>query len=151
MAYRLFWLVKDYVLVGQSYDVLTKEDLAANIVKSLELIQVADHPIHYIADGNNVRQFTLKLVDLQKILRPFADHPNLAWLLTLNSTPIERMIAGLAVQFLHSKARSFATLEDALKFLMDMDTTIPRVNPADAVKAAITGEMIAASEVKAKT
>lgn len=151
MSYRLYWLVEPYVLVNESYDVLTQAELTDFIEQSLKVIQSVDHPVHFIADGNNVHQFTVSLVGLQKLLRPFNNHPNVGWLITLNKTPVERMIAGIAVQFLRSKARAFGSLQDALVFLMSMDDKIPRVDAMEAIRLSADSPVIASAKPEQNT
>ena len=63
------------------------------------------------------------LRDLQKT--QFISVDNLGWALYISPSKMNRFFASIITQLTNKRGRQFATLEDGLRFLQDIDDSLP--------------------------
>lgn len=129
MAYRLFWLVENRVLIGEWWGSIDLAQLTTYYHEVIALAAPVPQPIHLIIISTRIQENKLRLQDLQALALQFRRQGNVAWRIFVNERRLDRMIASLASQFFMGHARQFATLPEALTFLQEMDDTLPDLVP----------------------
>jgi hypothetical protein len=69
------------------------------------------------------------LRDLQNT--PFAGIRNLGWAIFISPSKLNRFFASVVTQMSKKRGRQFATLEEGLMFLQDIDDTLPPLSIPD--------------------
>ncbi|MEP6984246.1 MAG: hypothetical protein ABI970_01510 [Chloroflexota bacterium] len=126
MAYELSWLVDKRVLYTRMYGFVTGADLDIQ-KKEMELyIQQSEQLLHMITDATDMTGTNMGLRDLQKM--QFASAANLGWAIYVSPNKMNRFFASVVTQLMKKRGREYATLEEGLRFLQDMDDTLPSLS-----------------------
>jgi len=123
MPYKMSWLVEKRVIYTRLYGHVTSEELAAYYQEMLGYSQESELLLHTLTDSTDITNIDMGLRDLQNT--PFADIRNLGWAIFISSSKINRFFASVITQLSKKRGRQFATLEEALEFLQDIDETLP--------------------------
>ena len=125
MPYEISWLVEKRVILARVYGVANIEMLTelneaehATIVQGIPLV-------HLISDTTKVEKVEVSLKDLHKLAKSFKKPEGMGWYVEVHPSTFNRMISSIALQFAGARHREFATIEDAIAFLQDVDESLP--------------------------
>jgi len=129
MPYIMSWLVEKRVIYTRNYGFLTKEEISIQDQEQQSFIQQSENLVHIITDGTEMTRADVSLRDLQKM--QFVDVANLGWAIYISPSKMNRFFASVIMQLSKKRGRQFATLEEGLTFLQDMDDTLPPISMPD--------------------
>jgi hypothetical protein len=135
MAYRLYWLLEERVLIGEWWDSIDGAELRAYNDQALQMAATSAQTVHLISLSGRVNHTQLGLKDLQTIAQDYQRTTKIMWRLFVSPNRLDRIVANLAGQFFMGHYRQFATLEEALKFLREVDDSLPDLIPLMPAKA----------------
>ena len=123
MPYETSWLVEKRIIYTRMYGFVTGEELLAQNKEMGVYIQQSEYLLHTINDATDTTGTDMGLRDLQQT--QFTDVANLGWAIYVSPSKMNRFFASVITQLSKKRGRQFATLEEGLKFLQDMDDTLP--------------------------
>ena len=123
MPYQQSWLVEKRVVYTRMYGYVTGEELLAQNEEMREFIQQSEQLLHTVNDATDTTGTDMNLRDLQKT--QFTNVDNLGWAIYISPSKMNRFFASVITQLSKKRGRQFATLEEALTFLQEMDDTLP--------------------------
>jgi len=123
MPYETSWLVEKRIIYTRMYGFVTGEELLAQNKEMGIYIQQSEYLLHTINDATDTTGTDMGLRDLQQT--QFTDVANLGWAIYISPSKMNRFFASVITQLSKKRGRQFATLEEGLKFLQDMDDTLP--------------------------
>lgn len=124
MNYQITWYVEGRVVLSQHLHTATPADVAQMDVEYLALLEQADVPlVHFIFDMSQQDS----VPDLKTMANmQFTKHPRMGWSIVVGTlNPITRFLVSTVAQINKARFRSFTTLEEALRFLQDIDASLP--------------------------
>ncbi len=125
MPYEMSWLVEKRVIYARMYGHMTSEELTAYYQSMLTHARVSELLLHTLTDTTDITRIDMGLRDLQNM--SFAGIRNLGWAVFISPSKINRFFASVITQLSKKRGRQFATLEEGLKFLQDIDDTLPPI------------------------
>jgi hypothetical protein len=125
MPSEVSWLVEKRILYIHMYGFMTGQEIAAQNKIMETYIQQSEQLLHLISDSTDMTGTNMGLRDLQKM--QFANVPNLGWSIYISSRMMDRFFASVITQLMKKRGREFATLEQGLHFLQEMDDTLPQI------------------------
>ncbi len=125
MPYEMSWLVEKRVIYAQLYGYVTQEELAAYYQSMTALSQRSELLLHTLTDSSGMTGMKMSLRDLQNM--NFNGIHNLGWAILISPSKINRFFASVITQLSHKRGRQFATVEEGLKFLQEMDDSLPPI------------------------
>ncbi|MEQ8671932.1 MAG: hypothetical protein RLP44_31520 [Aggregatilineales bacterium] len=125
MAYVTAWLVPQRIIMTYSYGVTTAADVQENMHIMAPMVEEGIPFIHYITDGTDVTRNDLSLKDLKGIFGSMEKSPTMGWTCSINPNGMQRFLSAVIFQFAGMRGRSFASVDDSLKFLAEGDETLP--------------------------
>ena len=123
MPYQMSWLVEKRVIYARLYNHVTSQELAAYYQEMVAYSRKSELLLHTITDSTDIKGMDMSLRDLQNT--PFADIRNLGWAVFISPSKINRFFASVITQLSKKRGRQFITLQEGLKFLQDIDDTLP--------------------------
>jgi hypothetical protein len=123
MTIETRWYVEGRVLTQRFSGSATIEDVKQSVENADNLFAQGTAPIHVIVDLLDAESWP-PLWELSRVVRR-SPHPKLGWTVLLVHNPMLRFIAALAMQFSGAKYYAVATLAEALKFLINHDSSLP--------------------------
>lgn len=125
MPYKMSWLVEKRVIYTRLYGHVTSKELASYYQTMLVYAQESELLLHTLTDSTDITNMDMGLRDLQNT--PFADIRNLGWAVFISPSKINRFFASVITQLSKKRGRQFATLEEGLNFLQDIDDSLPAI------------------------
>ena len=129
MPWEISWLVEKRITYTRMYGFITGEELIAQKTEMEKYIQQSEHILHMISDATDSTGTNMGLRDLQKT--QFADAPNLGWAVYISPKKMDRFFASVITQLMKKRSREFATLQEGIQFLQDVDETLPSIPMPD--------------------
>lgn len=126
MAYEISWLIDERLILITFTGVLTREDLYAVSEAAFTMAESGTAPVHSITDGTHLTSVEIGIDDLRKIMENRSYKSG--WSVTVTPGRMERFLASIANQLFRMKSRHFATFEEAIAFLKDIDPTLPEIS-----------------------
>lgn len=125
MAYTNRWWIPNHIVYTHYSGVQTKEELRACIKEIHSYLDQGEGlRVHVISDMSELQQ-GLSFVQTVRIAKEFPIHPKNGWSITIGEvSPIIAMVSLLARNVLRLKQANFLSLEEALKFLAEVDPEI---------------------------
>ena len=123
MPYETSWLVEKRIVYTRMYGFVTGEELSAQNSEMPKYIAQSEQLLHTINDATDTTGTDMGLRDLQQT--QFTNVDNLGWAIYISPSKMNRFFASVITQLSKKRGRQFATLEEGLKFLQDMDDTLP--------------------------
>jgi len=134
MPYEISWLVEKRVLYTRMYGYVTGEDLRNNNADMATYVLESEQLLHTVTDATETTGTDMGLRDLQNT--QFTSVENLGWGIYISPSKMNRFFASVITQLSKKRGRQFATLDEALKFLNEMDDTLPPLSLSDRSGAA---------------
>ena len=129
MPWEISWLVEKRITYTRMYGFVTGEELDTQKVELEKYIQESEHLLHMISDATGTTGTNMGLRDLQKT--QFADAPNLGWAVYISPKKMDRFFASVITQLMKKRSREFATLQEGIQFLQEVDETLPSIPMPD--------------------
>jgi hypothetical protein len=123
MPYKMSWLVDKRIIYTRMYGHVTSDEMAAYNQEMETFVQHSELLVHTLTNATDTTGTDMGLRDLQNT--SFSDVANLGWAIYVSPSKINRFFASVITQLSHKRGRQFATLEEAFKFLHEMDDTLP--------------------------
>lgn len=123
MPYKMSWLVEKRVIYAQLYGYVTQEELASYYKSMVTLAQDSELLLHTLTDSTGLTGMKMSLRDLQNM--GFSGIHNLGWAILISPSKINRFFASVITQLSHKRGRQFATIEEGLRFLQEIDDSLP--------------------------
>lgn len=124
MKYRISWFVEGRVVLTEHFQTITPEETAQMDAEYVALLEQSDAVlVHFLFD---LRQHD-GVPDLKTMSSmAFTKHPRFGWSIVIGHlNPITRFLVSTVAQINKARFRSFTTMEEALRFLQDMDSGLP--------------------------
>jgi len=102
---------------------MTGDEIAAQNKVMEPYIHQSEQLLHMISDSSDMTGTNMGLRDLQKM--HFANVPNLGWSIYISPRMMDRFFASVITQLMKKRGREFSNLEEGLRFLQEMDETLP--------------------------
>ena len=125
MPFQMTWLIEKRVIYAQLYGYMTQEDLAAYYQSMTDFAQQSELLLHTLTDSSGMTGMKMSLRDLQNM--NFNGIHNLGWAILVSPSKINRFFASVITQLSHKRGRQFATVEEAIGFLQEIDDSLPPI------------------------
>ena len=125
MPYTIRWYILGSVVLSAYSGTVTKEEIRESTYKLIELIESTDREIvHTITDISEVTE-ALPLTQIMSVIRETNFKPSKGWYITIGEkSPMIKFVSNLSRQLLRMRTRTFDTMEQAIAFLQEADSTI---------------------------
>ena len=123
MPYEISWSIDKRVVYSRTFGFVTGEELRNQNKEIQVYAQQTEQLVHIITDATDTTGTDMSIRDLQKT--QFLSIGNLGWALYISPSKMNRFFASIITQLSNKRGRQFATLEEGLKFLQDIDDTLP--------------------------
>ena len=123
MPYETSWLVEKRVVYTRMYGFVSGEELKTQNEEMVAFIEQSEQLLHTINDATDTTGTDMGLRDLQQT--QFTNVDNLGWAIYISPSKMNRFFASVITQLSKKRGRQFATLEEGLRFLQEMDETLP--------------------------
>jgi hypothetical protein len=126
MAYEVTWLVAGRIILDklsgniQMDEIATTSELITNLVREGSPKQV--HLIVHILEVNKL-PVGINVGKVNQYMK-HTQEPNLGWTLVITTSMFLRFLASVVTQVAGGRFRAFATYEEALAFLQELDSTL---------------------------
>ena len=134
MPYAISWLVEKQVVYTRTYGFVTGEELRNQNKEIQVYAQQTEQLVHIITDATDTTGTDMSIRDLQKT--QFLSIGNLGWALYISPSKMNRFFASIITQLSNKRGRQFATLEEGLTFLQQIDESLPQFSAPDKSNAA---------------
>ncbi len=124
MAYKTVWLVKDRVLLSTFSGIITQPELESFIAEVRSEIAKGRPLVHHISDSLGLEKLELSIKTFRSLLSAYKMIGELGWQVDVNKNSLNKMLSGLGAQFVRIRARTFASMEEAVNFLKEIDPTL---------------------------
>lgn len=134
MPCEMDWLIKDRLVFQRCWGELTLDELRSTNHDFVDCIHAGMPLVHTIIDLTEVTDFPKSLTEINRAFaRDEETLQRLGWTLVISTHPILRFFASI-VTSLWNKARFriFATNDEALNFLAELDATLDPAQVAHA-------------------
>lgn len=125
MPYAVSWLVDKRVIYAQLYGYVTTEELSAYYQSLIDLAQDSELLLHTLTDSTGMTGMKMSFRELQNM--GFDGIHNLGWAVLISPNKINRFFASVITQLSHKRGRQFATIEEGLRFLQEIDDSLPPI------------------------
>jgi hypothetical protein len=124
MPISVEWRLEKHIIDTRLTGIVTTEELLQAATRTVALVKEGAPLVHDLIDMRAMTNFPTRLNELAQ-LTPLLKEGRSGWLLIVTEQPMARFIASTLSQVAMLRLRLFATPEDALAFIYDMDTTLP--------------------------
>lgn len=125
MPYAVSWLVDKRVIYAQLYGYVTTDELSAYYQSLIDLAQDSELLLHTLTDSTGMTGMKMSFRELQNM--GFDGIHNLGWAVLISPNKINRFFASVITQLSHKRGRQFATIEEGLRFLQEIDDSLPPI------------------------
>jgi hypothetical protein len=125
MPYSISWLVDKRVLYTHMYGFLTGDELQEHSRELEAYVHASEQLLYLINDATDTTGSNMGLRDLQKT--QFVETPNLGWAVYISPKKLDRFFASVVTQLLKKRSREFATLNEGICFLQEIDESLPPI------------------------
>lgn len=125
MAYTIQWYIKKEVLFIKNTGEVLVDDLIGQLNETATYVDQSDRVlVHVVTDVSEVTK-PLPMRDVAKVISNVKQHPRSGWVITVGETDIMlKFVSSVVRQLFKLRQQSFATVPEALAFLMERDPTI---------------------------
>lgn len=128
MVADIRWLVPQHVIHGKPTGKYTVEELTQASQEIVALLNASDKPlVHLLIDESQLDGMPISLSALTEAFT-FLSHDRLGWMIIYGTDErLKKFISSMVTNITRVRHRRFDTREEALEFLVSMDTTLPTV------------------------
>lgn len=126
MPYKVEWYVEKRVLLSRYEGVVTIEDARGQVAEGNRLLRQGIPLTHSIIDMTAVDKLPPLQVASEFMSTDLSDvRDKLGWTIVVTSNKFLKFASSLFVPMFKVRQRFYGTLDEALAFLQDEDTTLP--------------------------
>ncbi|MCS7070960.1 MAG: hypothetical protein NZM00_05600 [Anaerolinea sp.] len=126
MSAQVAWLYRDRIIHQQFYGDMTADDITYVTETTQPLMAAGTAPIHTLVDARFIRKYPTNLNALRKaVTTPASD--KLGWVIMINNgNPVLKFLSAVMAQvtIVNVRMRIFETVDQALRFLLSMDSSL---------------------------
>ena len=127
MSITVQWLIENRVMLVHFSGEIDSEQILAYLDESLAMRDKANEVngvngplVHTISDGTKVTKQAVDLGTIRKIMKSLRQQ-RVGWSFYVSENRMDRFVSSLAHQFGGIRYQSFATMAEAIQFLLDND------------------------------
>lgn len=137
MPYTMGWYIDKEIVYMKCSTALSVAELHACLTEINGYIALSDRPlVHAIIDLTSLSK-PLSLVEAAQAMKGYKAPAQMGWTISVgDQDKVVKFLSSVTAQILKVRQRSYNTLDEALAFLKDMDTTIHWDQANQAVLAA---------------
>ena len=133
MAYQISWLVEGRVMQIIVNGTTTVEEIQDQALSLTKYLDNGQGPlVHTFIDLLQLENFPINLSLLNNSMASTLQHSKVGWNIVITSNRMVKFLTSLVMQLSKVRFRTFATWEEGIAFLNDMDSTLPDLSPLHA-------------------
>lgn len=126
MAYCVDWYLEGRIIMARLWDDTTTGDFDRAGETIAQFVDAGDEPfVHCIIDMRDINKAPTRLAVVQAAMKPMLSHPELGWSLPLIDDETQRYLCSMLAQIYKVRWREMPTPEAAIRFLIEVDLTLP--------------------------
>lgn len=131
MPIEITWLVEGRVLYDRITESPSLDEFRAGGRRLGELMTRDDEPlVHILLDISAMKRMPSQIGAMSEASRPFMSHPNAGWIIAFGSRDrMVNLIGTIVSQIFRSRFRFFHSLDEALTFLQEQDSSLLPLDP----------------------
>ena len=117
---------EQHLLYERAFGTLTLDEIAELHQGEIKAIEQANFPIHVLVDLRLLEHFPASLIEIKNKVSVI-ENQNLRWMiLVINTNRVLKFLASVVMQiiFRHARYRVVNSMDEAVAFLEDMDSTL---------------------------
>jgi hypothetical protein len=127
MSIQLSWYLENRVMLLVNHDQNTDQDMLAIDQPMINYLNQSNAPLVHVIMDNIGSTYTPSIKVLKTLQYP--KHPRLGWLILIGLiNPFQRFIAAVVTTFFKTRLRMVNTMDEALDFLNEVDSTLPELH-----------------------
>ena len=135
MEYKTVWLLGGRIIFNKLHDGVEPQHIHEVVTKNVRMMDTESQSdlIHIIYDMQDTN-LSGDVVSFQKASRPMFTHISMGWLIVINNQEnrVVNMMASMVSKIFSAQFRQFNSLEEGLKFLQTMDSSLPDLSKLEA-------------------
>jgi hypothetical protein len=151
MPIKLGWLVEHRITYQQYIGDVTLEEISQVSELGLHMLEETDVPLlHTVLDSTHLSSFPHKVGPLMKIVNSTLSHPKMGWMVSYGGdgdNDILRFVANVVISATRTRHRVMNDYDEAVAYLMEMDSTLPDLRSIKPAQDAIILYSIAGNNV----
>ena len=124
MPVQVEWLIPNRVIISHLFGVIRLEDVESLLAQQQNFVAEGCPLVHHISDGLNIKSIEIRLKTFQLLMKGVPMSPKFGWHIDVTTNPVTRMTSTLVSQFLPVHVRTYSTVEEAIRFLKEIDPTL---------------------------
>ncbi len=128
MSYVLDWIANGHVMGVKLFGRQSADDIRQSVDEQVALLNASSRPrVHILVDLYDATgPRTFDIAEVRDALRRIIQHHRMGWLLITGTHEVTRVAVAMVLSQFQIRMRVFETTEDALDFLYDIDSAVPR-------------------------
>lgn len=126
MPYQTSWLVEKRVIYAKLYGYVTEDEITAYYHSLADFAKESELLLHTLTDSTDMTGMQMSFRELQNMR--FNGISNLGWAILISPSKLNRFFASVITQLSNKRGRQFATLEEGLHFLQEIDDSLPHLS-----------------------
>lgn len=126
MSIVMEWLVEGRVIVSYIWEEFTQEEIIDGGHRLQAFVDTCTPLMHDIIDMRYVRKHPISVGPIAQALPAFRDE-RMGWVILVSSSEIIRSLTRMILGVMRSRFRAFATPEEAIAFLQEVDASLPPI------------------------
>jgi hypothetical protein len=125
MPYAMDWYIPGAIVLSEYSGAVTKDEIRESTLELIKLLASTERPlVHTVTDISEVTE-ALPLTQVIGAIRETNFKPANGWHITVGEkSPMVKFVSNLSRQLLRMRTRTFDTMEEALAFLRETDSSI---------------------------
>ncbi len=126
MSSQVSWLLENRVILTFNQGVVSDQDMFDNDQPITDYLDQCTAPlIHMVVDHRNgIGSPSSKALAQQH----WPKHPKMGWLIMVGmANPFQKFVVAVTSNFFKTRLRMFNTMDEALDFLNEVDSTLPQL------------------------
>jgi hypothetical protein len=124
MSIQLSWYLENHVMLLVSHGESSDQDMFEVDQPIIDYLTQSQAPLVHLIINNLESSFTPSAKALPRL--KFPKHPRCGWVILVGPTnTFQRFVGAVATGLFKARQRMFDTMDEALVFLNDMDSTLP--------------------------
>jgi len=130
MPYQLDWIVEKRLLFGQMWDKPSPDEIRQFSASINRSVASGQPPVHCLIDINQVTPTPFSVQQLDSFLSRESTE-NFGWIILVSDNLLSRFLGAAVIQLALVSMRVFKDRPSALRFLSDIDSTLPDLTAVD--------------------
>lgn len=120
------WLLEKRIIYIYNCGEITRDELMAVNEIVQPMVREGTKFVHTITDGTDIEKVAVGLGDIrQAFFGRIQDIEKRGWTITVTPSAMQRFFSSVMYQWADIRNRHYATMEEALRFLVESDDTLP--------------------------